>query len=97
MNKAGFYVNERAKQFCVPFYFTITALIIFEEGLARFVAKGKMGFHDQSLKNLDSGPLRFCLFLLWMAKPRSAWIASSFHTVNIIQFTASTGEIFPIL
>ncbi|WP_261780286.1 WG repeat-containing protein [Alcaligenes faecalis] len=43
------YVNEKGKAVLRPFIYD-NGPDYFEEGLARFVAKGKMGFHDQSLK-----------------------------------------------
>lgn len=43
------YVNERGEAVLRPFIYD-NGPDYFEEGLARFVAKGKMGFHDQSLK-----------------------------------------------
>lgn len=43
------YVNEKGAAVLRPFIYD-NGPDYFEEGLARFVAKGKMGFHDQSLK-----------------------------------------------
>lgn len=43
------YVNERGEAVLRPFIYD-NGPDYFEEGLARFVTKGKMGFHDQSLK-----------------------------------------------
>ena len=43
------YVNEKGEAVLRPFIYD-NGPDYFEEGLARFVAKGKMGFHDQSLK-----------------------------------------------
>ncbi len=43
------YMNERGEAVLRPFIYD-NGPDYFEEGLARFVAKGKMGFHDQSLK-----------------------------------------------
>lgn len=42
------YVNEQGKPILRPFIYD-NGPDYFEEGLARFVDKGKMGFHDQAL------------------------------------------------
>lgn len=43
------YVDEKGKAVLRPFIYD-NGPDYFEEGLARFIAKGKMGFHDPSLK-----------------------------------------------
>ena len=47
--KGWVYVNERGEAVLRPFIYD-NGPDYFEEGLARFVASGKMGFHDKSLK-----------------------------------------------
>lgn len=43
------YVNDQGEPILRPFIYD-NGPDYFEEGLARFVSKGKMGFHDQALK-----------------------------------------------